>query len=76
MAYSRLACRGVINVSVVNSSGCLTFRVDLFHEQEQVPEGEEVPVVRARDAQERFHGRRLATVAVRRLPVELHGEAG
>jgi len=39
-------------------------------------EGEEVPVVRARDAQERFHGRRLATVAVRRLSVELHGEAG
>ena len=76
MAYSRLACRGVINVSVVNSSGCLTFRVDLFHEQEQVLEGEEVPVVRARDAQERFHGRRLATVAVRRLPVELHGETG
>ena len=65
-------CRGVISESGVNPAGCLTFRVGLVYEQEQVFEGEEVPLVRARDAQERVHEGPLPTVEVRCVPAE-HG---
>lgn len=65
-AYSRLACWGVINVFVVNSSGCLTFRVDLFHEQEQVLEGEEEEAGRERRAHARHHDGRAGTDRRRR----------
>lgn len=61
-------CRGVISESGVNPAGCLTFRVGLVYEQEQVFEGEEVPLVRARDAQERVHEGPLPTVEVRCVP--------
>ena len=56
----------MINVSVVNSSGCLTFRVDLFHEQEQVLEGEEEEAGRERRAHARHHDGRAGTDRRRR----------
>lgn len=51
----------MINVFVVNSFGCLTFRVDLFHEKEQVLEGEEEEAGRERRAHARHHDGRAGT---------------
>ena len=56
--------------------GCLTSLVGLFHEQEQVIQGDALPVVRGSDEEEGVHERGQAAVAVSRMPVQLRAGAG
>ena len=69
-------CRGVLFVVSVVLRGCLTSLVGLFHEQEQVVQGDALPVVRGAHAQEGFHERGQAAVAVPGLPVQRRAGAG
>ena len=45
-----MVCWGVFNGLRVNAGWCLTFGFCLFHEQTEVSEGKEVPVVWHADA--------------------------
>ena len=65
----------MISVPGADARGCLTFAFGWFHEQEQVVEGAQVPVVRGTDEEEGVHRGRFAAVAVRRVPSERHRRA-
>lgn len=67
---------GVLFVGSVVLRGCLTSLVGLFHEQEQVIQGDALPVVRGLDEEEGVHERGQAAVAVSGMPVQLRTVAG